>query len=84
MGLPQTYLYQREAHLGGRLVLGQGDPRQQRRVADDARVRVAVDVGPPLPARDVRVPRADVLGLPPLKLLRRAKFVRLEEERVSA
>jgi hypothetical protein len=46
-------------------------------VPGDARVGVAVDVGLPLPARRVRVPRADVLGLEPLEFLLVAEFVGL-------
>ncbi len=43
----------------------------------EARICVAVDVGLPLPARRVGVPRADVLGLEPLELLLVAEFVGL-------
>ncbi len=43
----------------------------------EARVCVAVDVGLPLPARRVGVPRADVLGLEPLEFLLVTEFVGL-------
>jgi hypothetical protein len=46
-------------------------------VADDAGLGVAVDVRLPLPARRVRVPGADVLGLEPLELLLGAELVGL-------
>lgn len=44
---------------------------------DDARFRVAVDVGLPLPAGRVRVARADVLGLQALEFLLGAELVGL-------
>lgn len=42
---------------------------------DDAGLGVAVDVGLPLPARGVRVPGTDVLGLEALELLLCAELV---------
>lgn len=66
------------AGLGHGFVLGEGHVGEQWRVADDAGFGIAVDVGLPLPARRVRVSRADVLGLQPLELLLRAQFVGLE------
>lgn len=65
------------ADLGHGLVLGEGHVGEQGRVAHDAGLGVAVDVGLPLPARRVRVPRADVLGLQPLELLLGAQLVGL-------
>lgn len=50
---------------------------------DDAGLGVAVDVGLPLPARGVRVPGADVLGLEALELLLRAELVGLDRALVS-
>ena len=73
-----TYPYQLRAHLGHGLVLRQGDVGEVRRVAGDARVRVAEDVGLPFPARRVGMARPDVLGLQPLELLLRAELVRLD------
>ena len=46
-------------------------------MADDGRVRVALDVGAPLPAGRVGVAGADVLGLEALELLLVAKLVGL-------
>lgn len=66
------------AHLGGRLILGQGDISKVRRVADYAAVGVACDIGPPLPRRRVWMSRTDVLGLQPLELLLRSQFVCLD------
>lgn len=65
------------ADLGHGLVLRQGHVGEQGRVADDAGLGVAVDVRLPLPARRVRVPGADVLGLEPLELLLGAELVGL-------
>lgn len=65
------------AHLGHGLVLGEGHVGEEGRVADDAGLGVAVDVGLPLPARRVRVAGADVLGLEALELLLRAELVGL-------
>lgn len=59
------------------LVLGERNVGEHGRVADDGGVRVAVDVGLPLPARRVGVAGADELGLEPLELLLRAKLVGL-------
>lgn len=50
---------------------------------DDAGFGVAVDVGLPLPARGVRVPGADVLGLEALELLLRAELVGLDRAWIS-
>lgn len=47
-------------------------------MADDGRVRVAVDVGLKLPGRRVRVPCADELGLKTLEFLLGAEFIGLE------
>lgn len=60
------------------LVLREGHVAEQRRVADDAGLGVAVDVGLPLPRGGVWVARADVLGLQALELLLGAEFVGLE------
>ena len=60
------------ADLGGGLVEGEGDVGELGGVADEAGVRVARNVGPPLPRRRVRVPRPHVLRLQPLQLLLRA------------
>lgn len=57
------------ASLGHRLVLGQRNVGHQWRVAGDARVCVALDIGLPLPARGVWVAGADILGLQPFELL---------------
>ncbi len=65
------------ANLGGRFVLGKGDVGQVRGVADDARVRVAGDVGSPFPRRRVRVAGPDVFGLQPFEFLLGAQLVRL-------
>lgn len=46
-------------------------------MSDNAGVRVAVDVGFPLPARRVWVTGANVLGLEPLEFLLGTKLVRL-------
>lgn len=46
-------------------------------MSDDAGLGVAVDVGLPLPARRVRVPGTDVLGLKALKLLLCAELISL-------
>ena len=46
-------------------------------MAGDGRVRVALDVGPPLPARRVRVAGADVLCLEALEFLLGAELVGL-------
>lgn len=46
-------------------------------MADDGRVRVALDVGAPLPARRVRVAGADILGLEALELLLVAQLIGL-------
>lgn len=46
-------------------------------MTDDAGLGVAVNVGLPLPARRVRVPGANVLGLEALELLLRAELVGL-------
>ena len=46
-------------------------------MADDGAVRVARDVGPPLPGRRVGVSRADILGLQALEFLLRAELVGL-------
>jgi hypothetical protein len=72
-----TYPNHLHAHFRHGLVLGQRNVRQQWRVPGNARVGVTVDVGLPLPARRVRVPRADVLGLQPLEFLLVAEFVGL-------
>ena len=66
---------QLRADFGHGLVLRERDVGDERRVADDARVRVAVDVGLPLPAVGVRVAGADVFGLQPLELLLRSELV---------
>lgn len=50
---------------------------------NDAGLGIAVDVGLPLPARRVRVPGTDVLGLEALKLLLRSEFVGLDRAWVS-
>lgn len=50
---------------------------------NDAGLCIAVDVGLPLPARRVRVPGTDVLGLEALKLLLRSEFVGLDRAWVS-
>ena len=76
-GRGKTYPDQLGTQLGDRLVLGQGHVRKQRRVSDDARVRVAVDVCLELPACGVGVACADVLCLEPLELLLGAEFVGL-------
>lgn len=73
-------LEQLEARLGRGLALRQRQVGQHGRVADQARVSVAHDVGLPLPARRVGVAGANVLLLEALELLLRAKFVGLEEE----
>lgn len=72
-----TYPDQFGSDLGDRLVGGKGDEGGMGRMADDARVGVAVDVGLPLPARRVRVAGADELCLKPLELLLGAEFVGL-------
>lgn len=64
--------------LGHGLVLRERYVRQQRSVPDDAGLGVAVDVGLPLPARRVRVPRTNVLGLQALEFLLGAELVGLE------
>lgn len=64
-------------HLGDRLVLGERDIGKLGRVAREARVRVAEDVGLPLPTGRVWVAGADVFGLEPLELLLGTKFVGL-------
>lgn len=46
---------------------------------NDAGLGVSVDVGLPLPARRVRVPGPDVLGLEALELLLRAELVGLQK-----
>jgi hypothetical protein len=74
----KTYPNQLSPDLGDRLVGGKRDVRHVGRVADDARVRVAVDVGLPLPARRVRVACSDELGLEPLEFLLGAEFVGLD------
>ena len=63
LGKLSTYPDQPSADLGNGLILRQSDVGDLRRVAGDARVRVAEQVGLPLPARSVRMSRADVLGL---------------------
>ena len=65
------------------LVLGEGHVGEQRGVPNDASLGVAVDVGLPLPARGVRVPGTDVLGLEALELLLRAELVGLNRAWVS-
>ena len=65
------------AHLGDGFVLSQRHVRYQRRVADDAGVRVAVHICFPLPARGVGVAGADVFDLQTLELLLGTEFVRL-------
>lgn len=64
-----TYPDHLRADLGHGLVLGEGNVRKQRAVADDGRVRVALDVGAPLPAGRVGVAGTNVLGLEALELL---------------
>lgn len=63
--------------LGHGLVLGEGHVGEQGRVAGDAGLGVAVDIGLPLPAGCVRVACANVLGLEPLELLLGAELVGL-------
>lgn len=63
--------------LGDGLVLRERQVGQQGGVPHDARLGVAVDIGPPLPARRVRVARPDVLGLQALEFLLRAELVGL-------
>lgn len=46
---------------------------------NDAGLGVSVDIGLPLPARRVRVPGPDVLGLEALELLLRAELVGLQK-----
>lgn len=72
-----TYTNVSGSGLGDRLVLGQGKHGEERWVADDAGLGVAVDVGLPLPAGGVGVASPDVLGLQPLEFLLGAEFVRL-------
>ncbi|KAJ6444072.1 hypothetical protein O9K51_02466 [Purpureocillium lavendulum] len=72
-----TYANQFRANLGDGLVLGDGDVCEERAVADDGRVRVALDVGPPLPARGVWVAGSEELGLQALELLLVSKLVGL-------
>ena len=59
------------------LVLRQRHVGEHGRVSDEARERVAVDVGLPLPAGSVGVAGTDVLGLQSLELLLGAQLVRL-------
>lgn len=62
-------LEQLEARLGRGLALRERQKRQHRRVTDQTRVRVAHNVGLPLPARRVRVTCANVFLLEPFELL---------------
>lgn len=73
-----TYADHLRADFRNGLVLSDGDVGEQRAVADDRRVRVALDVGPPLPARSVWVTRAEELGLQALELLLVSKLVGLD------
>ena len=59
----ETYPNQLSPDLGNRLIRREGNVGHVRRVADDAAVRVTVDVRLPLPAGRVRVARTDELGL---------------------
>ena len=67
-----TYPDQFGANLGAGLVLRESDVREERRMADDARLGVAKEICLPLPRRSVRVARTDVLGLESLELLLRS------------
>lgn len=58
-------------------VLCQGEIGEERSVAGDGGVCVALDVGTPLPARRVGVSGSDVLGLKPFELLLVAKLIGL-------
>ncbi len=67
-----TYPDQLGTNLGAGLVLRERNVREERRVADDARLGIAKEVRLPLPRRGVRVARTDVLGLESLELLLRS------------
>ena len=73
-----TYPDQLRPHLCQWLVLSQRDVCEERAVADEGGVGVALDIGPPLPARRVRMAGSDVLGLKPFEFLLVAKLVGLE------
>jgi hypothetical protein len=74
----KTYPNQLVPHDVHGLVLGKRHVGEHGRMSDNGRVRVPMDVGPPLPARGIRVACPDVLGLESLELLLRSKLVRLE------
>lgn len=65
------------------LVLGQRHERQQRRMANDGRVRITLDICTPFPAVCVRVSCANVFGLQALEFLLRAKLVGLRRKLVA-
>lgn len=52
-------------------------------MADNGGVGVALDIGPPLPARGIRMAGSDVLGLETFEFLLVAKLVGLESGRQS-
>jgi hypothetical protein len=80
----KAYPDELRAQLRRRLVERQGHVRNLRRVSDDARVRVAEDVGLPLPAGRVGVARTNVLCLEAFELLLGSQLVRLSRSKVSA
>lgn len=72
-----AYADELSAHLRQRFILCQGNIRKQRPVTDNRRVRVALDVRSPFPARGVWMACADKLGLETLKLLLGSQFISL-------
>lgn len=74
-----TYPDHLRPDLDDRLILGQRNIRDQRSVAGDGRVGIALDVGAPFPAGGVWVASTHVLGLEALEFLLVAELVGLEE-----
>lgn len=72
-----THPDQLRAHFDERLVLGEGDVREQWPVSDNRRVGITLDVGLPLPACRVGVASTDKLGLEALEFLLRAELIGL-------